>query len=94
MIFPGKIGPGIMLRQGHQDRPDCIARRQLAQVRGCRLAGKGKTIRLSFLNLALDEQRAKAAGIAKFLMKPVSMEEIAQAMEEILLPGELCGVAE
>jgi len=34
----------------------------------------------------VDEQRAKAAGIAKFLMKPISMEEIAQAMEEILLP--------
>ncbi|MFH1019635.1 MAG: response regulator, partial [Pseudomonadota bacterium] len=34
----------------------------------------------------VDEQRAKAAGIAKFLMKPISMEELAQAMEEILLP--------
>ncbi|MFA7382462.1 MAG: PAS domain S-box protein [Desulfurivibrionaceae bacterium] len=34
----------------------------------------------------VDEQRAKAVGIAKFLMKPISMEEIAQAMEEILLP--------
>ncbi|OGQ87408.1 MAG: hypothetical protein A2512_01595 [Deltaproteobacteria bacterium RIFOXYD12_FULL_56_24] len=34
----------------------------------------------------VDEQRAKAVGIAKFLMKPISMEEIAQAMGEILLP--------
>jgi CheY-like chemotaxis protein len=34
----------------------------------------------------VDEQRAKAAGIAKFLMKPISMEQIAQAMGEILLP--------
>ncbi|MBU4229173.1 MAG: response regulator, partial [Proteobacteria bacterium] len=33
----------------------------------------------------VDEQRAKAVGIAKFLMKPISMEEIAQAMGEILL---------
>ena len=33
----------------------------------------------------VDEQRAKAAGIAKFLMKPISMEEISQAMGEILL---------
>ena len=36
----------------------------------------------------VDEQRAKAAGIAKFLMKPLNMEELAQAMAEILFPGE------
>jgi YesN/AraC family two-component response regulator len=33
----------------------------------------------------IDEQRAKALGIARFLMKPISLEEIAQAMGEILL---------
>ena len=36
----------------------------------------------------VDEQRAKAVGIARFLMKPISMEEIAQAMGEILLQRE------
>ena len=36
----------------------------------------------------VDEQRAKAAGIAKFLMKPISQKELAQTMQEILLPRE------
>jgi len=36
----------------------------------------------------VDEQRAKAAGIAKFLMKPLCMEDLARAMTEILFPGE------
>ncbi|MCX5876049.1 MAG: response regulator, partial [Deltaproteobacteria bacterium] len=40
----------------------------------------------------VDEQRAKAAGIAKFLMKPISMEEIARAMGEIFLPEKNRGV--
>jgi CheY-like chemotaxis protein len=33
----------------------------------------------------VDEQRAKAAGMATLLMKPIGMKELAQAMEEVLL---------
>jgi PleD family two-component response regulator len=69
-----------------------ITDQTMPHITGLNLAKKMLTIRpdLPIIMLTghsdlVDEQRAKAAGITKFLMKPISMEEIALAMGEILL---------